>query len=78
MALVTQSPTVDNGNVYVGCSSTDGGGPEITFRGFLSRLDADTGAVIWKKFMTPTGYAGVAVWGSSPALVRHSIHFNIK
>jgi polyvinyl alcohol dehydrogenase (cytochrome) len=67
-AIVTQSATVDEGNVFVGCSSNDVGSPVITFRGSLSRLDADTGAVIWKAYMTPQGYTGVGVWGSSPAI----------
>jgi outer membrane protein assembly factor BamB len=60
--------------VFVGCSSNDGGQPQPTFQGFLSRLDADTGHVIWKRKMSPDnfgqggGYSGVGVWGSSPAI----------
>jgi polyvinyl alcohol dehydrogenase (cytochrome) len=31
-------------------------------------LDVDTGAIIWKTWMAPSGYSGNAIWGSAPAI----------
>ena len=31
-------------------------------------LDLATGQILWKTYLTPEGYPGVAVWGSSPAI----------
>jgi polyvinyl alcohol dehydrogenase (cytochrome) len=31
-------------------------------------LDAATGHILWKTYTVPTGYAGGAVWGSTPAI----------
>ena len=28
----------------------------------------ETGEILWKTYMTPEGYSGNAVWGSSPAI----------
>ena len=34
----------------------------------MAALDADTGQLLWKTFMVPSGYTGGAVWGSTPAI----------
>lgn len=45
-----------------------------TFRGSVVRLATRTGAILWQTYMLPDnggrlgGYAGAAVWGSSPAI----------
>ena len=74
-AIITQSATVYDGRVFVGTSSVEEGlaafipGYECcTFRGAMAALDLNTGALLWKTFMTPEGYPGGAVWGGSPAV----------
>lgn len=45
-----------------------------TFRGSLVKLDVRTGRVLWQTYMLPDnggklgGYAGAAIWGSSPSI----------
>jgi len=79
-AVLTQSPTVYSGKVLIGVSSNE----EIlasnpiypccTFRGSMTAVDASSGQILWKTYMVPDnggqpgGYAGAAVWGSSPSV----------
>jgi polyvinyl alcohol dehydrogenase (cytochrome) len=79
-AVVTQSPTVHRGTVYVGVASLeevmvgqDPSYPCCTFRGSALAVRAADGHVKWKTYTThndgrPGGYAGASVWGSSPAI----------
>jgi polyvinyl alcohol dehydrogenase (cytochrome) len=74
-AIITQSATVFDGVVYVGTASQEEllsavvpGYPCCSFRGAMVALDLDTGALLWKTYMTPANYPGNAVWGSSPAI----------
>lgn len=74
-AIITQAPTVHGGVVYVGTASQEEGlaafvpgYPCCSFRGSLAALDVDTGAILWRTYMTPSGYSGAAVWGSSPVV----------
>lgn len=76
-AIITQSPTVFDGKVFVGVASQDealsahGIDPTYvccTFRGSMLALDLATGAILWKTYTVPAGYSGGAVWGSSPAI----------
>ena len=74
-AIITQSATVFDGVAYVGTASQEElmsavvpGYPCCTFRGSFAALDATSGAILWKTSMTPEGYPGNAVWGSSPAI----------
>lgn len=71
-ALITQSATVHGGRVFVGVSSLEealgAGSGNFTFRGSMLALDVETGAILWKTYMTPAGYTGSAVWGSAPAV----------
>lgn len=73
-AIVTQSPTVFNGRVYVGVASQEEAlaafvpGYQLSFRGSMLALDLATGQVLWKTTMAPQGFTGNAVWGSSPAI----------
>lgn len=70
-AVDTGSPIVNRGVLYVGVASTeetaagDPSYPCCSFRGSVVALNASTGALQWKTFMAPTGYAGNAVWGST-------------
>ena len=73
-AIVTQSPTVFDGKVYVGVASQEEAlaafvpGYVLSFRGSMLALDLASGAILWKTMMAPPGYTGNAVWGSSPAI----------
>ena len=74
-AIVTQSPIVADGKVYVGVASLEEALAAFipryvccTFRGSMSAVDAATGAVLWKTYMAPPGYSGAAVWGSTAAV----------
>jgi polyvinyl alcohol dehydrogenase (cytochrome) len=80
LAIVTQSPLVFGGRVYVGTSSREEGAagdpsyPCCTFRGSVTALDENTGSILWTTFLSPDnqgkpgGYSGIGVWGSTPAI----------
>ena len=73
-AIITGSPVVFDGIVYVGVSSIEENlaanpaFPCCTFRGSIVALDAKSGAMLWKTFVVPDnggrvgGYSGGAVW----------------
>lgn len=74
-SIITQSPVVKDGVVYVGAASAEENAAAFipdyvccTFRGSFSALDAATGRVLWTTYMVPNGYSGGAVWGSTPAI----------
>jgi polyvinyl alcohol dehydrogenase (cytochrome) len=68
-AIITGSPTVDDGIVYVGTSSKDEDlSTTPTFRGSVLALSASTGKILWRTYTVPAGYTGGAVWGSQPAV----------
>ena len=70
--LITQSPTIVNNTVYIGVASYQEllvrFGVPLTFRGSFMALNLADGSLKWKTFMTPPGYTGAAVWGSSPSV----------
>ena len=74
LAIVTQSPVIHDGTVFVGVSSYEeaaaqlGGYPCCTFRGSMLAVDLETGAIEWKRWMTDPGFSGAAVWGSAPTI----------
>jgi polyvinyl alcohol dehydrogenase (cytochrome) len=73
-AIITGSPVVFDGVVYIGVSSneetlaTDPTYPCCSFRGSVVALNAKTGAILWKTFVMPDNggqtnqYSGGAVW----------------
>ena len=73
-AIITGSPVVFDGVVYVGVSSIEETlsasptYPCCTFRGSVVALDAKTGKMLWKTFDMPDnggqvgGYSGGAIW----------------
>jgi len=73
-AVITGSPVVFDGVVYIGVSSseeslaTNPKYPCCTFRGSVVALDAKNGAILWKTFDMPDNggrtdqYSGGAVW----------------
>jgi polyvinyl alcohol dehydrogenase (cytochrome) len=74
-AIITQSATIFDGVVYVGVASQEEAFAALapgyvccTFRGSMVALDLETGEILWQTYMTPEGFPGVAVWGSSPAV----------
>ncbi|MEU6597610.1 outer membrane protein assembly factor BamB family protein [Streptomyces flaveolus] len=68
-AIVTSSPVIADGVVYVGVSSkAEKFAPPYTFRGSVVALDAVTGEKLWKTYVVPQGYTGGAVWGSNPVV----------
>src|SRR5882724_2382131 len=81
-AIITGSPVVFDGVVYVGVSSseetlaTDPTYPCCSFRGSVVALDEKNGAMLWKTFDMPDnggkpgGYSGGAVW-QPPAIDPH-------
>jgi polyvinyl alcohol dehydrogenase (cytochrome) len=74
-SIITQSPVVHDGVVYVGAASAEEnnaafipGYPCCSFRGSFSALDAADGHILWTTYTVPDGYSGGAVWGSTPAI----------
>ena len=73
-AIITGSPVVFDGVVYIGVSSSeetlalDPTYPCCTFRGSIVALDEKSGAMLWKTFDMPDnggrpgGYSGGAIW----------------
>ncbi len=81
-AIVTSSPVVANGRIYVGVASNQeslaGKTPGFvpTFRGSVVALDENTGQILWQWHAVPTGYTGGSVWESNIAvdLARSAIY----
>lgn len=74
-AIITQSAVVHGNRVYVGVASIEEafaglipGYPCCSFRGSMLALDVNTGAIVWKTYVVPSGYSGGAIWGSAPAI----------
>jgi polyvinyl alcohol dehydrogenase (cytochrome) len=82
-SIITGSPTVHDGVVYVGVSSYEEGLATqpgcCTFRGAVVALSAATGRILWKTYTVPSNngggdsnrpgyYSGGAVWGSAPVV----------
>jgi len=44
------------------------GYPCCSFRGSMLSLNANTGSINWKTYLTPTNFSGVSPWGSSPSI----------
>ncbi|WVZ05914.1 hypothetical protein V8G54_019260 [Vigna mungo] len=85
-ALITMSGTFYNGSYYVGTSSLEEGATIeqcCVFRGSLTKLDAQSGAILWKTYVLPDNnntrgnYAGAAIWGSSPSIDVYRNHIYI-
>lgn len=86
LAVITMSPTIENGIIYQGVSSLEEGAaanplyPCCSFAGSMNALNANNGAVIWKTHMMPLEdagrgkYAGCSVWGSSPPVDANNVY----
>ncbi len=70
--VITGSPVVAAGIVYVGMTSNEeGAAASSTYaccstRGSIVAISAFRPVVLWKRYTVPTGYSGGAVWGSTP------------
>jgi polyvinyl alcohol dehydrogenase (cytochrome) len=87
-AVITGSPVLDGGRIYVGVSSLEEAFLLLpsysccSFRGSVAALDAATGNLLWQTHTiedaifyqadgkTHSGYAGAAVWSSTPVVDR--------
>ena len=67
-ALLTGSPVVYNGVVYIGVSSGEEYLMAPTFRGSVAAFSLATGALLWQTYTVPPGYTGAPVWSSTPAV----------
>lgn len=73
-ASVLGSPQVYNNIIYVGTASWEEGvagsnaAYKPVFKGNVTALNADTGAIIWQFTTVPAGYAGVPIPGSSMSI----------
>jgi len=90
MAVITMSPTVYNGNIFIGSSSLEEAAaglipnyPCCSFIGNILSLRFDKDhknfSVHWKVPMLPAngGWSGVGVWGSQPSIdaARNQVYF---
>jgi polyvinyl alcohol dehydrogenase (cytochrome) len=73
--VITASPVVVEGTVYVGMTSNEEfvAGESSTYiccsqRGSVVAVDAFNGAVKWQTHTVPLGYSGGNVWGSTPVV----------
>jgi polyvinyl alcohol dehydrogenase (cytochrome) len=86
-AIITGSPVVFHGVVYIGVSSTEEtlatnpAYPCCSFRGSIVALDAKNGAILWKTFDMPDNggqtnqYSGGAVWQPPAIDPKHGTLF---
>ncbi len=68
LGVVTGSPVIYNGVIYVGVSSAGEKDPNSTFRGSVVALSLATGQILWQTYMVPQGYTGGAIWSGTPAI----------
>ena len=79
-AMITSSPVVNDGILYVGVASNEEGLADVqgfpccVSRGSVVALDVRTGKKLWQTYMVPDnhgalgGYSGGAVWDSTPVI----------
>jgi polyvinyl alcohol dehydrogenase (cytochrome) len=77
MAIVTQSPVVHDGRVYIGVSSAEEAAAKLgykccSFRGSMLALDVATGKILWRKFTIPEPTPGTPVAIAGNALRQYS------
>ncbi|GEM_PF-641051 len=74
-AQVAQSPIVGDGKVFLSLTGvSEEAMPALnpnyeccTFRGSTVALDVSTGALLWKTYVLPEGFAGASIWSASGA-----------
>jgi polyvinyl alcohol dehydrogenase (cytochrome) len=71
LATIAASPAVAGGFVYTGVTSLQEGAavdpafPCCDARGSVVKVNATTGAIVWKTYTVPLGYSGAGVSGSN-------------
>ncbi len=81
-AVITSSPVIVNGRIYVGVASDDETKASTTpgfvpkFRGSVAALDEGNGSIFWQTYTVPEGYTGGGVWASNLAVdsVRQAVY----
>lgn len=78
LAILTQSPTLYNGRLFIGVSTTESGFPafdpsyKFTHHGSMNAITLRHGrlALLWTTHMIPPGadFSGASVWGSQPSI----------
>jgi outer membrane protein assembly factor BamB len=78
LAILTQSPTLYNGRLFIGVSTTESGGPaldpsyKLSHHGSMNAVALRHGrlALLWTTDMIPRGanFSGASVWGSQPSI----------
>ena len=72
--VITGSPAVVGGVVYVGMTShEEGAAAESSYNccsviGSIVALNATTGAKLWQTFTAPDGYSGASIWSGTPVV----------
>lgn len=75
-AIITGSPVIADGRIYVGVSSNQETLADTTpnfvptFRGSIAALDLRDGHILWQTYTVPPGYTGGSVFGSNPGVDR--------
>lgn len=85
--LVTQSPMIEDGYIYVGISSAEAAAPYVTPNapccqntGTFYKFRARDGHLMWSTPVIPDGlrgygkYSGAGIWGSTPVIVGNRIY----
>lgn len=73
-AYITASPVIYDNMVFVATVSNEEQNADTTgaftptFRGSISALNINTGAVVWTFYTVPPGYTGGGIMGSSPVV----------
>ena len=73
-AYITSSPVIYDNMVFIGTVSDEvelannSGTFAPSFRGSMTALNINTGAVVWKFYTVPPGYSGGGTMGSSPVV----------
>jgi outer membrane protein assembly factor BamB len=78
LAILTQSPTLYDGRLFIGVSTTESGGPSLdpsyrlSHHGAMHAVALRHGrlALLWTTHMIPPGsdFSGASVWGSQPSI----------
>ncbi len=68
LAVITASPAIYNGVIYIGISSGQESVTNPDFRGSLVAIAEATGQILWRTYMVPPSYSGGAIWSSTPAI----------
>ena len=83
--FIIGSPVIYKGVVYVGVASWEehtaaqSGYPCCASSGSVVALGLEHGKILWQTYMSPSGYSGGSVWGSTPVIdaARNSVYVGV-